>query len=237
MDRTEELIRRSQDGDKAARDTLIEENMGLIHHVAKRFLGRGVEAEDLFQIGAIGLLKAVDRFDLGFGVRFSTYAVPMIAGEIRRFLRDDSMIKVSRSLKELAVKAARLREQLLMERGAEPGVEELAGRLGVEPEELVQAMDSCTEVESLQKVISQGDSEGTSLLERVEQGRDEQEELLRRMLLEELLASLDPKERRLIVLRFFHDRTQSQVAEELGMSQVQVSRLEKKILLALKEKI
>ena len=237
MDRTEELIRRSQDGDKAARDTLIEENMGLIHHVAKRFLGRGVEAEDLFHIGAIGLLKAVDRFDLGFGVRFSTYAVPMIAGEIRRFLRDDSMIKVSRSLKELAVKAARLREQLLMERGAEPGVEELAGRLGVEAEELVQAMDSCTEVESLQKVISQGDSEGTSLLERVEQGRDEQEELLRRMLLEELLASLDPKERRLIVLRFFHDRTQSQVAEELGMSQVQVSRLEKKILLALKEKI
>ncbi len=237
MDRTEELIRRSQDGDKAARDTLIEENMGLIHHVAKRFLGRGVEAEDLFQIGAIGLLKAVDRFDLGFGVRFSTYAVPMIAGEIRRFLRDDSMIKVSRSLKELAVKAARLREQLLMERGAEPGVEELAGRLGVEAEELVQAMDSCTEVESLQKVISQGDSEGTSLLERVEQGRDEQEELLRRMLLEELLAALDPKERRLIVLRFFHDRTQSQVAEELGMSQVQVSRLEKKILLALKEKI
>ena len=176
MDRTEELIRRSQDGDKAARDTLIEENMGLIHHVAKRFLGRGVEAEDLFQIGAIGLLKAVDRFDLGFGVRFSTYAVPMIAGEIRRFLRDDSMIKVSRSLKELAVKAARLREQLLMERGADPGVEELAGRLGVEPEELVQAMDSCTEVESLQKVISQGDREGTSLLERVEQGRDEQEE-------------------------------------------------------------
>ena len=237
MDRTEELIRRSQDGDKAARDTLIEENMGLIHHVAKRFLGRGVEAEDLFQIGAIGLLKAVDRFDLGFGVRFSTYAVPMIAGEIRRFLRDDSMIKVSRSLKELAVKAARLREQLLMERGAEPGVEELAGRLGVEAEELVQAMDSCTEVESLQKVISQGDSGGTSLLERVEQGRDEQEELLRRMLLEELLAALDPKERRLIVLRFFHDRTQSQVAEELGMSQVQVSRLEKKILLALKEKI
>ncbi len=237
MDRTEELVQRSQDGDKAARDALIEENMGLIHHVAKRFLGRGVEAEDLFQIGAIGLLKAVDRFDLGFGVRFSTYAVPMIAGEIRRFLRDDSMIKVSRSLKELAMKAARLREQLLMERGAEPGVEELASSLGVEPEELVQAMDSCTEVESLQKVISQGDSDGTSLMERVEQGRDEQEELLRRMLLEELLSSLEPKERRLIVLRFFGDLTQTQVAEDLGMSQVQVSRLEKKILQALKEKI
>ena len=188
MDRTEELIRRSQDGDKAARETLIEENLGLIHHVVKRFLGRGVEAEDLFQIGAVGLVKAVDRFDLSFGVRFSTYAVPMIAGEIKRFLRDDSMIKVSRSLKELAVKAARLREQLLMERGEEPGVDELARRLKVEPEELVQAMDSSIEVESLQKVICQGSSEGVSLMERVEQGHDEQEELLRRMLLEELLS-------------------------------------------------
>ncbi len=237
MDRTEELIRQSQEGDKGARDILIEENLGLIHHVVKRFLGRGVEAEDLFQIGAVGLVKAVDRFDLSFGVRFSTYAVPMIAGEIRRFLRDDSMIKVSRSLKELAVRAAGLREQLLMERGEEPRVEELAARLQVEPAELVQAMDSCAEVESLQKVVSQGDREGTSLMERVEQDRDEQEELLRRMFLEELLASLDPKERRLIVLRFFHDRTQTQVAEELGMSQVQVSRLEKKILLALKSRL
>ena len=237
MDRTEELIRRSQDGDKAARETLIEENLGLIHHVVKRFLGRGVEAEDLFQIGAVGLVKAVDRFNLSFGVRFSTYAVPMIAGEIKRFLRDDSMIKVSRSLKELAVKAARLREQLLMERGEEPGVDELARRLKVEPEELVQAMDSSIEVESLQKVICQGSSEGVSLMERVEQGHDEQEELLRRMLLEELLSSLEPRERRLIVLRFFYDRTQTQVAIELGMSQVQVSRLEKKILSALKEKM
>ena len=237
MDRTEELIRRSQDGDKAARETLIEENLGLIHHVVKRFLGRGVEAEDLFQIGAVGLVKAVDRFDLSFGVRFSTYAVPMIAGEIKRFLRDDSMIKVSRSLKELAVKAARLREQLLMERGEEPGVDELARRLKVEPEELVQAMDSSIEVESLQKVICQGSSEGVSLMERVEQGHDEQEELLRRMLLEEPLSSLEPRERRLIVLRFFYDRTQTQVAMELGMSQVQVSRLEKKILSALKEKM
>ena len=156
MDRTEELIRQSQEGDKGARDILIEENLGLIHHVVKRFLGRGVEAEDLFQIGAVGLVKAVDRFDRSFGVRFSTYAVPMIAGEIRRFLRDDSMIKVSRSLKELAVRAAGLREQLLMERGEEPRVEELAARLQVEPAELVQAMDSCAEVESLQKVVSQG---------------------------------------------------------------------------------
>lgn len=237
MDRTEELILRSQDGDKEARETLVEENMGLIHHVVRRFLGRGAEAEDLFQLGAIGLLKAVDRFDVSYGVRFSTYAVPMIAGEIRRFLRDDSMIKVSRSLKELAVKAARIREQLLMERGEEPGVEELAGRLGVEPEELVQALDSSTEVESLQKIVCQGDGEGLSLMDRVAHGKDEQEALLRRMLLEQLLESLEPRERRLIILRFFYDRTQTQVAKELGMSQVQVSRLEKKILAALKNRV
>ncbi|MCI9252727.1 MAG: SigB/SigF/SigG family RNA polymerase sigma factor [Lachnospiraceae bacterium] len=237
MARTEELIRRSREGDKEARETLIEENMGLIHHVVKRFLGRGVEAEDLFQIGAIGLVKAVDRFDLSFDVRFSTYAVPMIAGEIKRFLRDDSMIKISRSLKELAIRAARLWEELLMERGEEPGVEELAERLGVEPEELVQAMDGSAEVESLQKIVYQGDGEGLSLMDKVDQGKDEEETLLRQLLLEQLLSSLEPKERRLIVLRFFHDRTQTQVAEELGMSQVQVSRLEKKILQALKKRM
>lgn len=237
MDRTEELIWRSQEGDKEARETLIEENMGLIHHVVKRFLGRGVEAEDLFQIGAIGLVKAVDRFDLSFGVRFSTYAVPMISGEIKRFLRDDSMIKVSRSLKELAIKAARLREQILQERGIEPGVEELAGELGVDPEELVQAMDSNAEVESLQKIVYQGDGEGLSLMDKVDHGKDEQEILLRQLLLEQLLDTLTPEERRLIVLRFFHDETQTQVAEKLGMSQVQVSRLEKKILLNLRKRI
>ena len=237
MDRTEELICQSQEGDKAAREELIKENMGLIRHVVKRFLGRGVEAEDLFQIGAIGLVKAVDRFDLSFGVRFSTYAVPMIAGEIKRFLRDDSMLKVSRSLKELAGKAARLREQILMERGAEPGVDELAGLLGVEAEELVQAMDSSVEVESLQKIVYQGDGEGLSLMDKVEQGKDEQETLLRRLLLEQLLDTLEPRERQIINLRFFCDQTQTQVAQQLGMSQVQISRMEKKILAALKRRM
>ncbi len=237
MEHTEELILRSQEGDKKAREQLIEENMGLIHHVVKRFLGRGVEAEDLFQIGAIGLVKAVDRFDLSFGVKFSTYAVPLIAGEIRRYLRDDSMIKVSRSLKELAVKAARLREKLVMERGEEPGVEELALYLGVDPEELVQAMDGNTEVESLQRIIYQGDGEGLSLMDRLDQGQDEQELLLHRLLLEQLLNTLEPRDRRLIILRFFEDQTQMEVARELGMSQVQVSRLEKKILKVLKNRI
>ena len=236
MERTAELIRRSQDGDKEARDTLIQENMGLVHHVVRRFLGRGAEAEDLTQIGAIGLMKAIERFDLSYEVRFSTYAVPMIAGEIRRFLRDDSMLKVSRSLKELAVKAAKLREKLFMEQGEEPGIPELARQLGVEPEELVLACDSCSEVESLHKIIYQGDGEGVSLMERVEEKRDEQEALLNGMLVRELLDTLEPKERRLILLRFFYDKTQAQVAGELGMTQVQVSRLEKKILLTLKKR-
>jgi RNA polymerase sporulation-specific sigma factor len=237
MGHTEELISRSQEGDKEARELLIEENMGLVHHVAKRFLGRGVEAEDLIQIGSMGLLKAVDRFDLSFGVKFSTYAVPMIAGEIKRFLRDDSMIKISRSFKELAGKAIRLREEILMERGTEPGVEELAGRLGVEPEELLQAMDSSMEVESLQKIIYQGEGEGLSLMDKLEQGKDEQEALTRRLLLEQLLGTLEPRDRHLIILRFFYEQTQTQVAERLGMSQVQVSRLEKKILNTLKNRI
>ena len=236
MERTAELIRRSQEGDKEARDTLIQENMGLVHHVVRRFLGRGAEAEDLTQIGAIGLMKAIERFDLSYEVRFSTYAVPMIAGEIRRFLRDDSMLKVSRSLKELAVKAAKLREKLFMEQGEEPGIPELARQLGVEPEELVLACDSCSEVESLHKIIYQGDGEGVSLMERVEEKRDEQEALLTGMLVRELLDTLEPKERRLIMLRFFYDKTQAQVAGELGMTQVQVSRLEKKILLTLKKR-
>lgn len=236
MERTAELIRRSQDGDKEARDTLIQENMGLVHHVVRRFLGRGAEAEDLTQIGAIGLMKAIERFDLSYEVRFSTYAVPMIAGEIRRFLRDDSMLKVSRSLKELAVKAAKLREKLFMEQGEEPGIPELARQLGVEPEELVLACDSCSEVESLHKIIYQGDGEGVSLMERVEEKRDDQETLLTGMLVRELLDTLEPKERRLILLRFFYDKTQAQVAGELGMTQVQVSRLEKKILLTLKKR-
>ena len=210
--------------------------MGLVHHVVRRFLGRGAEAEDLTQIGAIGLMKAIERFDLSYEVRFSTYAVPMIAGEIRRFLRDDSMLKVSRSLKELAVKAAKLREKLFMEQGEEPGIPELARQLGVEPEELVLACDSCSEVESLHKIIYQGDGEGVSLMERVEEKRDEQEALLTGMLVRELLDTLEPKERRLILLRFFYDKTQAQVAGELGMTQVQVSRLEKKILLTLKKR-
>lgn len=229
------MILQSQEGDKRAREQLIEENIGLVHHVARRFFGRGVEPEDLFQIGSIGLMKAIDRFDLDFSVKFSTYAVPMIAGEIKRFLRDDSMIKVSRSLKELAARAGYEKERFLMKEGREPDVQELAELLGVEKEELVQAMDSTAEVESLQKTLCQSEGEGFCLLDKMAlSGTDVQEETLQRIMLERALSELEPNERELIVLRFFYDKTQSQVAKRLGMSQVQVSRLEKKILLRMR---
>ena len=225
MDNILALIGRAHQGDKRARDILTEKNMGLVHSIAARFKNRGVEMEDLVQIGCIGLLKAIDKFDLSYDVKFSTYAVPMITGEIKRFLRDDGMVKVSRSLKEMAAKAYALREQLLLEKGREPQIEELAKELGVSREELVLAMDSQGQVESLQKTIYQSDGNEISLGERLPQEENQQEKVVNRMFLEQALNMLDKKERELIYLRFFQDRTQSSIAGELGMSQVQVSRV------------
>ena len=237
MDNILALIGRAHQGDKRARDILTEKNMGLVHSIAARFKNRGVEMEDLVQIGCIGLLKAIDKFDLSYDVKFSTYAVPMITGEIKRFLRDDGMVKVSRSLKEMAAKAYALREQLILEKGREPQIEELAKELGVSREELVLAMDSQGQVESLQKTIYQSDGNEISLGERLPQEENQQEKVVNRMFLEQALNTLDKKERELIYLRFFQDRTQSRIAGELGMSQVQVSRMEKKILKRLREKL
>lgn len=229
-DRTLALIGQAHQGDKAARDTLFEENIGLIWSVVKRFRNRGVEMDDLFQIGSIGLLKAVDHFDLDYKVRFSTYAVPMIAGEIKRFLRDDGMIRVSRSLKEIAYKAYIVRERLEKELGREPAIEEIAAGAGVTPEELVMATEAAAEVESLQQVIYQGDGMDISLQDKLTEKGNDQERVLDRLLLEEILQYLEPDERRLIYMRYFQDMTQTQIAERLGVSQVQVSRMEKKIL-------
>lgn len=237
MDHTIDLIRRSHGGDKAARARLVEENAGLVWCVAKRFYNRGTEAEDLFQIGNIGLLKAIDKFDLSFDVKFSTYAVPMIAGEIKRFLRDDGMIKVSRSLKELAYKAYLCQEALCEKWGRAPTICEVADELSVSREELVQALDAGMEVESLHKPIYQNEGQEIRLMDKLPQRQQEDEKLLDHILLGELLGTLKKEERRLIYLRYFADQTQSQVGEELGISQVQVSRLEKKILKQLRERI
>ncbi len=236
-DRTLVLIGRAHQGDKKARDTLFEENIGLIWSVVKRFRNRGVEMEDLFQIGSIGLLKAVDHFDLNFDVKFSTYAVPMIAGEVKRFLRDDGMIRVSRSLKEVSYKAYQAREKLEVELGREPTVEEVAAAAGSTPEELVMATEAAAEIESLQKVVYQGDGTDILLLDKLPEKGNAQEKVLDRLLLEEILCYLEPQERKLIYMRYFQDMTQSQVAGKLGVSQVQVSRMEKKILKMLRRKI
>lgn len=237
MDHTIVLIQKSHEGDKEARARLVEENTGLVWCVVKRFYNRGVEMEDLFQIGTIGLLKAIDKFDLNYDVKFSTYAVPMIAGEIKRFLRDDGMIKVSRSLKELSYKAYLCREKLQERFGREPSVTELAGELGVEPEELMAALDASSEVESIHKPIYQSDGQEVSLMDRLPWRAEPEEEVLDHLLLKELLGGLEKEERQLIYLRYFADRTQAQAGKELGISQVQVSRLEKKILKSMREQI
>ena len=236
MDHTIALIKKSHDGDKAAREQLVEENVGLVWCVVKRFYGRGTDAEDLFQIGSIGLLKAIDKFDLSYDVKFSTYAVPMISGEIKRFLRDDGMIKVSRSLKELAYKSVQAREKLMDRLGREPTLEELADETGAEKEELVQAMEAGGEGESLYRPIHQKEGSEIRLLDRIEEREQREERILDTMVLKQLLETLDAKERQLIYLRYFADRTQSDVGKIMGISQVQVSRMEKRIIEELRRK-
>ena len=237
MDRTTTLIEKSHQGDEEARAQLVQENAGLVWCVVKRFLHRGAEAEDLFQIGNIGLLKAIDKFDLAYEVKFSTYAVPMISGEIKRFLRDDGMIKVSRSLKELAYKSCACRERLQEAWGREPTITEIASELKVETEELLMAMDASSEIESLHKPIYQKEGQELRLMDKLPEQGEQEDRILDHMLLQELLTYLDKEERRLIYLRYFANQTQSQVGKELGISQVQVSRMEKKILKNLRERI
>ena len=230
MDHTIALIRQSHDGDKKAREQLVEENVGLIWCVVKRFYGRGTDAEDLFQIGSIGLLKAIDKFDLSYDVKFSTYAVPMISGEIKRFLRDDGMIKVSRSLKELSYKIFQTREALIAKLDREPTLEELAETMEVDKEEIVQAMEAGGEVESLYKPIHQKEGNEIRLVDKLEEKDRKEDKILDHMLLKQLLESLDKEDRQLIYLRYFADETQTQVGKKLGISQVQVSRMEKRII-------
>lgn len=237
MDHTLALIIKSQQGDKEARDTIFEENAGLVYSVAKRFLGRGVEMEDLVQIGSIGLLKAIDHFDRSYDVRFSTYAVPMILGEIRRYLRDDGILKVSRSLKENCVRIYSAREKLEKELGREPVLEEIAADAELSVEEALISLESGAEVESLHKIIYQGDGNDISLMDRLQEKENGQDLALNRIFLDEILQKLKVKERQLIYMRYFKDMTQTEIAAELGISQVQVSRMEKRILKQLKEQL
>lgn len=230
MEHTIALIRKSHDGDEKARTQLVEENIGLIWCVVKRFMGRGIDSEDLFQIGSIGLLKAIDKFDFSFQVKFSTYAVPMISGEIQRFIRDDGMIKVSRSLKEISYKAFLAKEKFIEQMQREPTLEELASCMKLEKEELVLALEANAEVESLHKPLYQKDGNEIELLEKIEETDNQEERVVNRLLLNQMIDHLGKDERRLIYLRYFENKTQSEIGRILGISQVQVSRTEKKIL-------
>lgn len=224
------LIKQAKEGDKEARDKVIMENTALVWSIVRRFTNRGQDPQDLFQIGTIGLMKAVDKFDGSFKVQFSTYAVPMISGEIKRFLRDDGMMKVSRSLKENGWKVKQAQEQLSHELGRDATLNEVSAATKLTVEDIVIAMEANGEVESIYKSVYQGDGNEICLVDKLPEQKNEGEKLLNHIVLKQLLDDLEEKERKLILLRYFEERTQTEVAKELGISQVQVSRLEKKIL-------
>lgn len=230
-----DLIKRAQDGDEGAKNRVTELNLGLVHSILKRFQGRA-EIEDLFQIGCIGLIKAIKRFDFSFEVQFSTYAVPMIIGEIKRFLRDDGIIKVSRSIKETSYKVRLARETLQKELGREPLIHEIADFLGLKVEDVVIALDAAAVPDSLDSAI--GDSENSScLLDLQDDGSDIASEVTNKVALSQIINSLCTNEKQIILLRYFRRKTQTEIAQILGISQVQVSRIEKKILNRIKEKM
>ena len=232
---TMDLIIRAQAGDAGAQERLVVCNAPLVRSIVRKYMGRGTEYEDLYQIGCLGLVKAIRNFSTSYNVRFSTYAVPMIAGEIKRFLRDDGMIKVSRSLKELAARIAAVQTELSNKSGREPGVVEIAQALGESPEDIAMAMEAVRPHVSLYEPAYGEDSE-PRVIERMAGEEDGEEKALNRVLLKELLNTLDARERQIILLRYFSDKTQSEIAGMLGISQVQVSRLECRILQKMREK-
>jgi len=231
MSRIEELIARSQEGDKEASELLVRENSGLIWSVARRFVGRGAESDDLYQLGCLGFLKAVDGFDLNFGTQFSTYAVPKIAGEIRRFLRDDGAVKVSRGIKEQAAQIKTARNHLIAALGREPTIQEISDKTGLTPEEIAIAETATAATESIQKQTG----EDGFTLENILTDTESEEKMVERISLRQAVDKLPEREAMVIRLRYFHGLTQERVARVLSVSQVQVSRIEKKSLCALKE--
>lgn len=232
-----ELIEKARKGDKGALNKLIEINLPLVSAITKKFLNRGYEYEDIYQIGCMGLVKAVNNFDASYGVKFSTYAVPMIMGEIKRFIRDDGMIKVSRSVKTTARKLHYDKEMLTKELNREPTLEELSNYSGIEKEEIIFATESANSMQYLYDTIHQQDGAPIMLIDKLSDNYEEDSQLVNRLALKEVIGTLDIKSRQIIMLRYFKDKTQVEVAKMLGISQVQVSRIEKKVLKVMKEKL
>ncbi|MGN0343237.1 MAG: SigB/SigF/SigG family RNA polymerase sigma factor [Roseburia sp.] len=237
MDETMACIRQAQEGDKAAKEKLVTDNLGLVWSVVKRFANRGRDPEELFQIGSIGLLKAIERFDTNYEVCFSTYAVPVIMGEIRRFLRDDGMIRVSRGIKEKGIRVNAARADLTKRLCREPTLEEIAAETGLSLEEIAAAGEANVEVESIYRSVYQADGSELFLVDRLADQRNAHEASENRILVQELMEGLDEKERKLIELRYYENATQSETARCLGTSQVQISRMEKKLLQKLRKRV
>ena len=231
------LLERARGGSNEARDELVLKNAGLVWSIVRRFMGRGCEAEDLFQIGNIGLIKAIDKFDLSLGVQFSTYAVPLIQGEIKRFLRDDGLIKVSRILKDNARNLYRAKDMLEKEKGREVTLEEMAGVVGIDIYDAALAVAACSEVQSLYKTIYDSEGSDVYLIDKTGCEEEFSEEILNRVSLKEVVEALGERDKYIIQKRYFENKTQSEVAAMLNISQVQVSRLEKKILAGLRERL
>lgn len=234
-DETRDLIRRAQAGDRDARDAVVAANLGLVRMIVSRFGSSGYDPEDLYQWGCIGLIKAVDRFDLATGFRFSTYAIPLILGEIRRFLRDDGALRVARPLKQLAIQARKVRSELATQLGRDPTMQELAAALGCPLDGLVAALDSARAPASLDEPVSGEDGESVLRHEGLRDPAPGEPAWLDRLALEQGMAHLEPRERLLLKLRYFRDRTQVETAAILGISQVQVSRLERRALQRVRE--
>lgn len=235
-DTNEEYIKEAINGSNEAMENIINNNQGLVWNIVARFFGRGYEKEELYQIGAIGLIKAVKRFDFSFGVKFSTYAVPYIMGEIKRFIRDDGPIKISRSIKELNSKINELQNKNLKEAGQELSVKEVARKLNVSKEEVAVAIESARPLESINEE-AYNEENGESKISKISNKEDDVNKLINRLTINRLIQELDEREKKIIILRYFREKTQTEVANLLGISQVQVSRIEKKILNSMRTKI
>ena len=230
------LIRAAKNGDNDAKEQLVVNNSSLLKSIVKRFKGRGVEYDDLYQLAAIGFLKAINNFDEKYAVKFSTYAVPMIVGEIKRFLRDDGSIKVSRMIKTLSYKINKYLEELKQNDIPQPSVEELAEKFSAEKEDVVLAIGASRQVVSIYESVNDDGNKPIEVVDLIDSG-DKEEEMLDRIMVKDLIEGLSERERKIIVLRYFSDRTQSEIAKELGVSQVQISRIETRIVEKLKQKI
>lgn len=232
-----EMIYKAQNGDQEAMTIMIEENKGLVWSIVKRFSQRGYEIDDLYQIGSLGLIKAIKKFDTSFEVKLSTYAVPYILGEIKRFIRDDGPVKVSRSIKELAIKIREVQQEYMKKYGKDIKVEELAKILKVTKEDIAIALDSFRPVDSIYDVTYQGDEEGLTIMDKISNNINETNKVVDKICLTQLIENLEAREKQLILLRYYKGKTQSEVAKILGVTQVQVSRIEKKILNSMKLKL